>query len=312
MAPGMTGNGEKRMDRIIVLMSTYNGERFLREQVDSILAQQDVEVELLVRDDGSTDGTLNILREYQEAGKLTWYAGDNLKPARSFMDLIRKAGPCEYYALSDQDDFWLPQKLTKAIQALKRTDSRKPALYCSRTILTDADLHIIGDNRKRTHHTVTIRKALISSGGTGCTMCFNRALLDMLRKPCPEHRLMHDNWIYKVCVAVGGNVYHDDESYIWYRQHGNNTIGAFAQTSHPIRRHLQSIKKEKCYRSEGVAALYEAYKDDMPEENRQVTELLAHYKKGMNRWRILRDKGFATGNEKNDRFFKISVLSGLF
>jgi len=299
------------MDKIIVLMSTYNGERFLQEQIDSILAQKDVEVELLVRDDRSTDGTKEILEANQEAGKLKWYSGENLKSANSFMDLILKAGDTLYYALSDQDDYWKPEKLASAIRELKTAEPSRPALYCSGTILTDENLQPISDERKGNRIT-TVKQAMIGSGATGCTMCFNKPLLDLLRKPHPEHKLMHDNWIYKVCMAVGGSIFMDDHSYILYRQHGGNAIGGFSQKNHPMRRHLQSIREEKRYRSEGIAALYEAYKDDMPEENREITEQLANYRKGLKRFKILSDRGFSTDNRRNDTLFKIAILFGLF
>lgn len=299
------------MEKIIVLMSTFNGEKHLREQIDSILAQMDVNVELLVRDDGSSDRTTEILAEYQEAGKLRWYTGENLKPAYSFMDLIQRAGDAPYYALSDQDDYWLPEKLSRAVRMLREAEPSRPALYHSRTILADENLNPINDERKGNQIT-TVKQALIGSGATGCTMCFNRALLELLRKPHPDFKLMHDNWIYKVCMVTEGSILRGDKPYILYRQHGNNAIGGFSQKQHPFRRHLKSIRGEKCYRSEGIAALYEAYQDDMPEENRKTTELLAYYKKGLNRFRILADEGFETGNRRNDRLFKIAILFGLY
>ena len=299
------------MEKIIVLLSSYNGEKYLREQIESILSQRDVEVELRVRDDGSTDSTRDILDEYREAGKLTWYTGPNLKPAGSFMDLIRTAGEAGWYALSDQDDRWLPEKLSRAVSALKQADPSKPALYCSGTILADADLNPIPDGRKGNRQ-FTLKQTLISSGATGCTMCFNRALLELLRRPCPEHKLMHDNWIYKVCRVTGGTIIKDDRSFILYRQHGGNAIGGFSQNNHPFRRHLESIRTEKRYRSEAVAALLEAYRDDMPEENRKTAEQLAHYRRGLRRWRILADRGYSTGNRRNDLLFRAAVALGLF
>ncbi len=299
------------MDKIIVLMATYNGEKYLQEQIDTILAQKDVDVELVVRDDGSTDRTKEILEENHRKGKLDWYTGENRGSAGSFMDLIGRAGDAPYYALSDQDDHWLPEKLSSAIRMLREAEPAKPALYHSGTILADENLKPISDERERNRIT-TVKQALIGSGATGCTMCFNRALLEMLRKPHPDFRLMHDNWIYKVCLITGGSILKGDKSYILYRQHGNNAIGGFAQKQHPFRRHLKSIRDEKRYRSEGIAALYEAYKDDMPEENRKTTEQLVHYRKGLNRFQILTDKGFETGNRRNDQLFKIAILFGLF
>ncbi|MBQ4399872.1 MAG: glycosyltransferase, partial [Alphaproteobacteria bacterium] len=107
------------MDNVLVLMSTYNGEKYLKTQLDSILAQQGVNVQILVRDDGSSDGTLPILQAYAAQGKLTYYTGPNLKPAKSFMDLIYNAPQADFYAFADQDDYWLPEKLICAVNKLK-------------------------------------------------------------------------------------------------------------------------------------------------------------------------------------------------
>ena len=299
------------MDRVIVLMSTYNGEKYLQEQIDSILGQDGVEVSLLVRDDGSTDRTKEILQAYQEAGKLSWYSGENLKPCGSFMDLIRKAGEAEYYALSDQDDYWLPEKLRKAVDRLQTADAAKPALYCSTTTLTDEALKPVEDARS-TNELKTVKQALAGSGAAGCTMCFNRALLELLRKPCPEAGLMHDNWIYKICMVTGGYVWKDRESYILYRQHGDNAIGGFAQNEHPLKRHFRTMREEKRYRSHAISILYDVYAEEMPESNRTTVYRLANYRRGLNRWRILTDKGYRTGNKRNDLLFQAAILFGLY
>lgn len=127
---------------ITVLMSSYNGERYIREQIDSILHQQEVNIKLFVRDDGSTDGTLQILQEYQEAGLLNFYTGKNLKPARSFMQLLKDAPQADYYAFSDQDDYWKPTKLNQAIKRLKLS-TNTPALYFCQTQLADKDLKLL-------------------------------------------------------------------------------------------------------------------------------------------------------------------------
>ena len=110
-------------------MSTYNGECFLREQIESLLKQNNEDITILVRDDGSSDKTVGILEEYEKSGQLQAYSGRNLKPARSFMELIDKAHieEYDYYAFSDQDDIWLPDKVHVAVQAIQKYDV--PAMY---------------------------------------------------------------------------------------------------------------------------------------------------------------------------------------
>ena len=111
------------MKNVTVLMSTYNGETYLKEQIDSILAQEGIRVKLLVRDDGSKDSTQQILDDYSKRGLLEWYKGENLKSARSFMNLVDTVSlDADYYAFSDQDDFWEKDKLSRAIDMLNQFD----------------------------------------------------------------------------------------------------------------------------------------------------------------------------------------------
>ena len=111
--------------KVLVLMSTYNGEKYLREQIDSILGQRGVEVSLLVRDDGSTDATLTTLDEYKESGRLDYYCGNNLGPARSFMHLLQNAPASDFYAFSDQDDKWMDDKLSPPLPRWKVTKASR-------------------------------------------------------------------------------------------------------------------------------------------------------------------------------------------
>lgn len=101
------------MNSVTVMISTYNGEKFLKEQIESILSQTNVKVKIFVRDDGSVDGTRNILNDYQNKGKLTWYCGNNLKTARSFLDIVKNVPKDSYYAFSDQDDVWKKKQIGK-------------------------------------------------------------------------------------------------------------------------------------------------------------------------------------------------------
>jgi len=113
------------MDKVVVLMSTYNGEKYLEEQLRSIFAQKDVAVEVFARDDGSKDRSLEILKMNNCACE----AGDNVGYIDSFMWLIRNAPSSEYYALSDQDDVWDENKLIAAINMMKKGRSDAPQLH---------------------------------------------------------------------------------------------------------------------------------------------------------------------------------------
>ena len=207
--------------KVQVLMSTYNGERYLEPQLKSLFNQKDVDVCVLVRDDGSTDATIDILHAWSLSHDLTYYQGENLKPARSFMHLISRAGEADYYAFCDQDDVWDDDKLMMAIHALK--DHKEPALYMSATKIVDENLHYIETKQVNTYH--TLENAMIKNEATGCTQVFNDALLKVMQRYTPSFIKMHDSWITRVTYAIGGFVYIDDHAYINYRQHGDNVLG---------------------------------------------------------------------------------------
>jgi len=114
--------GTMLMNRILVLMSTYNGEKYLKNQLNTIYEQKNVDVMLFVRDDSSKDSTLQILEEYRKVyGKMIIFKRENIGSARSFYKLVEEAAltDYDYFAFSDQDDIWHPKKLEYAIQKLK-------------------------------------------------------------------------------------------------------------------------------------------------------------------------------------------------
>lgn len=300
------------MDKVVVLMSTYNGEKYLSQQIDSILCQKNVDICLLVRDDGSSDNTIKILQKYQENGKLEWYSGQNIKPAKSFMDLIYNAPDAKYYAFSDQDDYWLPEKLSISISALKNMNEDEPAMYYSNTILADAELNYISMASNDKIFT-SFEEAVVSSNATGCTMCFNRKLLEMIKIYKPKYQIMHDGWLHKVCLALDGNLYYDKNSYIKYRQHGNNVTGGKASLIKKWKRRYGTIKKEKCPRSRAVEELLSGYEQYMSTENIELCRLVVDYKMSTRaRFRLLFSKKIYSPNFRIDIIFRLTVLLGLF
>ena len=211
------------MEKVLVLLATYNGEKFLRQQLDSIFSQDGVEVTVLARDDGSTDGTCNILDEYQGKHDLTWYTGEHLNVKKGFFDLMKKGAEREYdfYAFSDQDDVWDADKLKTGIAAIRSFEG--PALYYCGQRLVDENLSLIGDHELNDKRDLKARFVL--SDFAGCTGVFNRALLTEVAGYEPSYMLIHDTWILKVCLGIGGNVVVDPKAHMNYRQHGGNTLG---------------------------------------------------------------------------------------
>lgn len=211
--------------RLAVLMSTYNGERFLREQIESILNQDcDCQVDLWVRDDGSKDGTCNILQKYAEAGKLQWYTGENLKPARSFLDLVKHCPGYDYYAFADQDDVWYPDKLQKGVNCIR--DLSVPAISFANAHLVDGALNSLGRNVHRKPLYVDFYSVTCNAGVMGASTVFNSTLAKLIQSvPMPRDLIMHDYYLGIVCALYDGVIRYDHVPCMDYRQHGSNVMG---------------------------------------------------------------------------------------
>ncbi|MCR4587913.1 MAG: glycosyltransferase, partial [Lachnospiraceae bacterium] len=123
-----------------VLISAYNGKKYIKEQIDSILAQQDMETRIFVRDDGSSDGTPEYVRSLYPEDKVQLIQGNNLKHGGSFYELTRLAEEGDYWAFSDQDDIWLPGKLKKAVDWMESQETDQPLLYHSAYECRNEDL----------------------------------------------------------------------------------------------------------------------------------------------------------------------------
>lgn len=267
------------MTKVCVLLSTYNGEEFLEEQLDSLVRQNGVEVDILVRDDGSSDRTCEILNKWQNRGLLRWYTGKNLCPARSFMDLIYHAPDTDYYAFCDQDDVWLPDKLRRAVEKLENKNDEY-SLYLSPTILVDKDLNVIG--RTNLNFKYTLGESLVTFVATGCTMVFNKKLKSFVENYSPRRIYMHDDWIYKTCLAMNGFLYIDKDSYIYYRQHGNNVVGAKTSFYSKMKRRFNNLFCSKDgIRYMTIREFYFLYKGVLPDESLNLVKKANDYKGGL-------------------------------
>ncbi len=248
---------------IQILMSTYNGEKYITEQIDSIL-NQSIGLEnmfLLVRDDGSTDGTIKILDAYKNnyPNKFDYFIGENLGPCYSFLDLVNKANKdFDYFAFSDQDDFWLPEKLEKAVEILTTKNNEIPQLYSSKYTIVDSNLNVIeGQSAKKVNFT-TFENSLIENVATGCTEVFNKEMLTLLNKANADTSkgfFMHDWVLYMLGTSLGEFTY-DENAYLLYRQHENNVLGASRGKFNNIKRkfkNFQKYNKNDVYRRNVVA-----------------------------------------------------------
>lgn len=299
------------MYSISVLMSTYNGSKYLEEQINSLILQKDVQVSILVRDDGSTDETVDILKKYSNKGILKYYQGHNMGPAYSFLDLIMSAPESDFYAFCDQDDIWESDKLSSAVQMLSEYNSKDVALYYCGARVFNLENKVIGQivGQKEQGYI----DALIHNSVLGCSMVFTSTLLSLLRKYSGKKLLMHDDLAIKLCLAVGGKVIRDDRLLLNYRIHGSNAVGTQEKFLHALNRRIKSLYKQSCERSMELQDIYEIYKEDIPLENIYPLETIAYYKKSfLGRFRVIFDKQLKANNMKTTIHFKFAVLLGFY
>lgn len=206
---------------VAVAMSTYNGADHVVAQLESALSQDGVDVRVYVRDDGSTDGTLDVLSPYERAGEIVLVRGRNLGVVGSFMELLSLVpSDVPYVALCDQDDVWHPDKLARALAVVGEKDPRVPRAYCSEYVFCDADM--VPQGRSHLNRSgVDFARMLYENVTSGNTMVLNRALVDCVTAAGREGVYCHDWWIALVACAVGELVY-DDFCSLEYRRTGSN------------------------------------------------------------------------------------------
>ncbi|MBW3641324.1 MAG: glycosyltransferase [Actinobacteria bacterium] len=207
--------------RVQVLLSTYNGERRLADQLDSVLAQTHADLVVTARDDGSTDATPEILAAYaRREPRVQWSAGENLGVAGSFLQLLSTATG-DLVAFCDQDDVWEQDHVERGVSALAAR--ARPALWFSNLLVTDAGLRPIGRHDLVRPGGASFTNALVENGAFGCATLLNGLAVELLRAPLPRHVVLHDEWCYLVVSALGEVVY-DPSPTVQHRQHGDNAV----------------------------------------------------------------------------------------
>lgn len=298
---------------VVILMSTYNGEKYLKEQLNSLVQQELKPTKILIRDDGSKDSTLDILKYYADNYKfIEYYQGKNIGPVKSFFELINKAEGYDYYALCDQDDVWMKDKLKVAIDALEKEKKNIPLLYCCRYILTDEKLNPLETNISKLYSYSDFAHALLYQTSPGCTMVFNNALRDKIIEYDinKEFCIIHDSIIHKIATLFGKMIL-DNTPHILYRQHSNNAIGLptnkYEQFLLRINRFIKGDNKN--YRSNTAKSLINVFGNECDSEKKELLNIVANYQNNKKLRKALLNNQLFKTHTVNDLFFKILVLA---
>ena len=302
--------------KLAILMATYNGEKYLEAQLESILNQElDMPFDLIVRDDGSKDSTVQILEAYQKKGLLTYYTGENLGAAKSFIHLLRNAPGYDYYAYADQDDVWHKDKLSKGLKAI--ADIEGPALYCTNTALVNSDLESLGRNTHREKPTYNLVSMLcLASCAQGCTSVFNNALAKVVQEhEVPNVFIMHDSLLTCLCALIDGAVIYDHIPSMQYRMHGSNVFGMTTAKQGVLRvirsRFKEITTKPKVSMYTQARNILTTYTDLIPAENQAICNTVIRSEKSLGaRLRLVFDKNLKHDTVNKTITKKLQILLG--
>jgi len=221
--------GEKRGREVAILLGTYQGQRFIEDQLDSLKRQSYSNWCIWASDDGSKDSTTQILERYQgtcSEGRMRIISGPQKGFAANFLHLACHSEiTSSFFAFSDQDDIWCDDKLEKAISWLETVEPNVPALYCSRTRLVDEQNNEIGLSPLMSKEP-GFANALTQTVGGANTMVFNKAAQSLVMEAGSDLDIVsHDWWLYLVVSGCGGVVHFDEYPSLRYRQHCSNQVG---------------------------------------------------------------------------------------
>lgn len=267
------------MPTVQVLISTYNGEKYISEQLDSILRQDYKYIDILIRDDGSTDDTVQIISKKilsHSTIPIQFYVGENIGVINSFFDLLETASEdASYYALCDQDDIWLKKKLSTAVSKLIDIPENVPAIYCSRAELVDENLNTLGYWPSIPKRNLDFSNALVQNIAVGCTIVLNKAAMNLILKCLPDTKkiIMHDWWIY-LCTSAFGRVLYDRNTLIKYRQHDSNVMGGTRNPILKLKKRINNFVEngfQQRYKEQAIE-FYKLYSYEIPEVKLNILE----------------------------------------
>ena len=265
------------------MLAVYNGEKYLKEQIESLLAQSVDDIRVVIRDDGSTDNSADIIDFYckKYPGKLSCIYGTPTGSAKqNFAELLKNCDD-DYIMFCDQDDVWLPQKVEKTLAVMQSSedDGTTPVLVHTNLTVADQNLDVISPSffefQKLIQNDITLPKLLVQNYVTGCTVMINRALAQKCGE-IPNGCIMHDWWLALIAMLFG-KIICIEEPTMFYRQHSDNQVGAKASYGIAfIKRKLatlDTVRQNYNATYTQARALLDCYGDILSEDQREIIEI---------------------------------------
>lgn len=266
-----------KKEKVAVLVSTYNGENYIAEQLDSIINQTYKNIDIYVRDDGSKDNTRKILEKYAKEKKIIYIKSNkNLGYPEAFYELMRKAKKSDYYAFSDQDDIWYEDKIERGVEKLRQSDKNTPALFFANYDVCDMNLnHIrtsVGPKKDP-----SFRYSVFSSLGLGFTYILNHKAKELSLKKRSVKTVTKDVWLGMLASAFG-DVYFDSKPCANHRRNP----GAYSSQDTKFLS-TQKDRFSKFFKNDGfkniynvIEEFYDMFKEDLKEKDRKMLELFLY------------------------------------
>lgn len=292
------------MKRVLVLLSFYNGKKHIKQQIESILEQKDVSVDILIRDDGSTDDSVAFIRSLADnEPRIRIMRGKNVGYKRSFMRMVYQCDATyDYYAFADQDDVWLPEKMKAAVDKLSLYEN-EPALYYGYMTQVYEDLRKMEEQQH--FHKVPDKKLILFQNFTqGSTIVFNRRLLELAREYLLRKDISHDVWL-PFLARFTGKVVGDPVSYILYRRY-DDSVTVQQKKSYVYNLFRQIFSHEKV---ENLSIdLLKGYANRLETTDRKLLETVAGYRKKGNKRAVIMDRGIRRYTPKGTLMLKAALL----
>lgn len=301
------------MFNVCVLLSTYNGQTYLQEQLNSILSQKfKGNISVVVRDDGSSDNTLTILKEWKHKENILVIPGENVGPKASFFELIKQSPPSDFYAFCDQDDVWESDKVAAGVEKLLAMPQAEPNLFFSNAELVDGQLVSYGELFHKVVPNYTVVGSMVCNPALGCTTMFNIHLMDIVKTVDPVHTPMHDKFVLLTALLLG-NVTYDHVASMRYRQHNLNVCSHQGNFRKRIRQSLNLwFNSKQTTLDKQAQELLNIYYDRMTTSDINNLMLFAEYKKSVrHKLSLLTHPEAVTTVSGVNRSFIIRTILGL-
>ena len=307
---------------ILVMLSTYNSQDYLNQQLDTILNQEDVHTRLFIRDDGSSDNTVDILQSYIEKypNRIKYVVGENVGPSVSMYKLVNcvenyyDISEFSYFSFADHDDYWLPNKLIKAVEKLNSLSKTSVNLYFSNLYVTDSNLNVKFKAYENGAINPTKKSVFVNSSSSGNTFVFNLfAFLNYKNTPY-NNRFYGDVWFYIRCIFLG-NVVYDNNSYIYFRRTGKNASGSRKKGISLFLKRLSKLPKiifgKEQMKFEMAIELLNLYGDFIDGESEDLLKLISNYKNSLrDRMKLFFSRDLRSTNTMNNFLFRIRIIFG--